>query len=98
MKQTLEYAIRNKLLVQLTYDPGLRVIEPHALGYGSEGQILLRAYQVSGSSASHEHVEWKLFRIDRAVSATTSGASFSVPRKGYKRGDQAMSLGIIIEL
>lgn len=98
MIPTLEHAIRNRLLVHLVYDPGLRVIEPHALGHGRDGQTLLRAYQVSGASASHEHTEWKLFRIDRAVSAAHNGVSFSGPRDGYKRGDKAMKLGIIVEL
>lgn len=98
MIELLKSAIGSRNLVYLSYDPGGRVIEPHALGYGSDGQILLRAYQVEGVSASGEHENWKLFRVDRISAADVDGTCFQGPRDGYRRGDRHMRRGIIIEL
>lgn len=91
-------AIRARKRVKIYYEPGERVIEPHCYGIGSNGQLLLRAFQVSGASASGEHAEWKLFRLDRMGPANDNGDEFNGPRPGYKRGDKAMKRKIIEEL
>lgn len=91
-------AIENKRCLSIDYEPGLRLIEPHALGTGSDGQILLRAYQVSGASASGEPEHWKLFRVDRIRDVTPDDTPSEAPRPGYKRGDRAMKQGIISEI
>lgn len=91
-------AITERRAIQLYYEPGLRIIEPHALGYGSSGQVLLRAFQTEGASASGEHVNWKLFRVDRIVRIETTGVCFDGPRPEYKRDDRAMKRGIISQL
>lgn len=91
-------AIQNKQVLRIDYSPGLRLIEPHAFGYSSDGNLLLRAYQIEGASASGEHEWWKLFRIDRAGTIEPSGANFDGPRPEYRRGDRGMKGGIIAEL
>jgi predicted DNA-binding transcriptional regulator YafY len=80
------------------YFPGERIIEPHAVGYGREGQLLLRAYQVEGASESGEPVHWKLFRLDRCEALEIEDATFDGPREGYRRGDSAMKRGVLEEL
>lgn len=91
-------AIAKKLILKIVYPPGARLVEPHALGRSAEGNLLLRAYQAEGASASGEHQWWKLFRIDRAESIELNGGEFDGPRPEYKRGDRAMKGGIIAEL
>jgi len=91
-------AIQGKRCLRINYDPGDRLIEPHTLGRGSDGQLLLRAYQVSGASNSGEHEHWKLFRVDRIHFIEPDYAVSNAPRHGYKRGDKAMKAGIISEL
>lgn len=91
-------AIQNKKCLRITYAPGGRVIEPHALGWGADVQLLLRAYQVDGASASGEHEHWKLFRVDRIVSIDPDDTSSDAPRPGYRPGDKAMKGGIISEV
>ena len=91
-------AINERHILQINYPPGIRVVEPHAIGYGSDGQILVRAFQTSGASASGEPVNWKLLRLDRFLGAVFTGTSFPGPRPGYKRGDSAMKRGIIAQL
>ena len=98
MQSVLITAIESRRLVSLWYDPGVRVVEPHALGYGSDGQLLLRAFQIEGASASNQPFNWKLFRLDRMRDANFNGRSFPAPCPEYKRNDPAMTRGIIAQL
>ncbi len=65
MHELLIQAIRERMVLTLYYEPGERIIEPHAYGLSAEGKPLLRAFQTAGASASGEHENWKLFRVDR---------------------------------
>ena len=98
MQSVLIVAIESRRLVSLWYDPGVRLVEPHALGFGSNGQLLLRAFQVDGASASRQYFNWKLFRLDRMRDASLSGGAFPAPRPEYKRDDFVMKRGIIAQL
>ena len=98
LEDLVERAVNERLVLIVNYHPGERLIEPHAYGYGSARQLLLRAYQTEGASASGEHEWWKLFRLDRFVSAQSHGVTFSGPRPEYRRGDKAMKGGIICEM
>jgi predicted DNA-binding transcriptional regulator YafY len=91
-------AIETRKRLSIQYNPGGRLIEPHAVGIGSSGQYLLRAFQVSGVSASGEHINWKLLRLDRLESVEVTEEIFPGPRPEYKRGDKAMTRQIIREL
>lgn len=98
MEGEISGAIRAKRVLNINYSPGNRTIEPHTFGRGSDGQLLLRGYQISGASASGEPTNWKLFRVDQIAKLSVSEATFDGPRPGYKRGDKAMKNGVIAEL
>lgn len=98
MREVIRRAVLEQRCLVLIYEPGPRIIEPHAYGYGSDGQILLRAYQIEGASASGEHEHWKLFRDDRIINVSLHGTTFEGPREGYKENDKAMKRGIIAQL
>lgn len=91
-------AIQNKQLIQINYFSGERVIEPHAIGRSKDGNILFRAYQRSGASASGEHAYWKLFRMDRAGGVQEMCEQFAGPRPQYNPNDPAMKGGVIARL
>ncbi len=91
MNNEILAAINGLRIVRLYYEPGWRTIECHAYGTSTEGHELLRAYQTEGASASGEHVNWKLFRVDRIGKLETLAGTFAGPRPGYKRGDSAMT-------
>ena len=91
-------AIRRRHLLLINYDPGHRIVEPHAFGESKDGNQLLRAFQVSGASLSNEHVNWKLFRVDRAISISLHTETFNGPRPDYNRDDKAMKGRIIEQL
>jgi len=91
-------AIQQQRALTINYHPGLREIEPHAVGYGKRRQLLLRAFQTRGASASGKHADWKLFRVDRVAISPQMADHFGGPRPGYRRGDPAMTGGIIAQL
>ena len=92
MNPTICQAINEQRLLRLYYDPGLRTVEPHAHGESRGGNDLLRAFQTSGASASGEHVNWKLFRLDRITSLELLEETFPGSRPEYRRNDKAMAL------
>lgn len=98
MLTTIKNAIERRERLVIHYFPGRRIIEPHALGYSAAGDILLRAYQTEGESASGEHEHWKLFRVDRMERVVSAFENFDAPREGYKENDKAMKGGIISQL
>ncbi len=98
MKNDIVVAIRTKRRLRIWYGPGERLIEPHALGYSTDRNLLLRAFQVEGASASGEHDDWKLFRVDRIKSEAPTNLYFDEPRPDYRRDEKAMKGGIIAQV
>lgn len=98
MNSIICQAIRERRLLRLNYDPGSRTIEPHAHGESKDGNELLRAYQTAGASASGEHENWKLFRVDRITSLELLAERFAGPRTGYNPDDPAMKGGVFCHL
>jgi hypothetical protein len=91
MNQVILSAIANKAVLRLEYHGFYRVVEPHAYGVNDLGHELLRCYQTSGGSESHEQQGWKLLLLSETYSISQSGATFAGARQDYKRGDKAMS-------
>ena len=98
METQIADAIHERRRLQIEYFPGLRTIEPHALGYSQDQNLLLRAYQTEGASASGEHESWKLFRLERVGSLQPTDEIFDGPRPQYNPDDMAMKGGIIARL
>ena len=95
MSDTIRQAITERHVLEVLYDSGVRSIEPHALGYSSEGALLLRAFQRSGASSSGDRRDWKLLRVDKIKRASPTGEKFVGVRPGYKRDDPAMARMVI---
>lgn len=98
MVEVLQKAIEQRMTLRIGYAPGLREIEPHALGLSADGNYLLRAWQVKGAAHKGEHTAWKLFRLDAMDEVVHIGPVFEGPREGYRKGDRAMKGGITAEL
>ena len=84
-------ALRRKRLLELSYDGYSRAVEVHAVGWSKDGCAIMRAWQVRGGSASGERSGWKLMRLDEASASRVLDEASEAPRRGYKRGDAAMS-------
>lgn len=92
-------AIETRAIIRVWYSAGERIIEPHAIGRGGAGQILLRAWQCEGASVSERNRgSWKMFLLDRMSACVMTGMGFRKARKGYRQGDRHMVGGIIAEI
>jgi predicted nucleotidyltransferase component of viral defense system len=68
--EIIRFAAANHLCVDLTYDGGIRRIEPYSLRQTSEGNFVLHAIR----SDSGEH---RSYRVDRMQDASVTGQSFT---------------------
>jgi hypothetical protein len=85
-------ALRQGKCLQLSYDGYVRVVEVHAVGVTQEGNDIMRVWQVRGGSNSRNPTGWKLLRLDEAFGAHVTDEKSEAPRRGYKRGDEAMQV------
>lgn len=98
MNDLVAKAIETKTVLRLYYDTGWRLVEPHCLGIGKDGQILLRAYQIHGATKSGDNNNWKLFRLDNPHLLEVTNDNFIGPRPLYNPNDPVMKRGIIKSL
>ena len=89
-KELLTSAINNRKVVTFTYDEKPRMIEPHAVGTDSKGDIVLRGFQIDGESQTSPRA-WKLFKAEKIVDLEVTNVTFISARPGYKTGDRAMT-------
>lgn len=91
MNQTIINAINNMGILSFIYKGKPRVVEPHAYGMGSDGNDLLRAYQVGGySSSSGRLPKWRLFEVNEINNLSPIDEKFNEARPSYHRNDQIM--------
>jgi len=83
-------AIREGRCLEVTYDGRTRMVEVHAVGYASTGNLVMRVWQVSGGSRSGARTNWRLMIVGKAWLARLSDTRSQAPRSGYKRGDKDM--------
>lgn len=93
-------AIQNRKVLVIYYDgdepggKGMRLIEPVCLGKTSAGNMALRAWDYEGAShtaylQTQPLPGWRLFRLDKIISASPSGYVFNEPRPNYNpNGDK----------
>lgn len=88
--ETAAQAMSEQVAVEVHYGGLKRTMEIHAIGVGSDGRHLIRAWQVSGGSSSGERTGWKLLRSDDISSMRKLVDKSLAPRKGYRRDDSSM--------
>ena len=91
MNPTICFAIKSQRVIRISYDGGLRTVEPYCHGVSIAGFDLLRAYQTSGYSASRQSIEWKLIYVNQIQSLALTEVLFSGRRRGYNPNDSAMA-------
>jgi len=89
--KSLVFSITDMHLVSFQYNGCRRVVEPHCLGRSRSGALLLRAYQVEGSSTSGPIPGWRLFKCEGLRNLEVLARQFTRPRPDYKSGDSAMT-------
>ena len=90
MTDTIFRAIAEKRTLKFYYDSGkgrsLREVEPHALGYDSNDDLTLSAWQLSGGSGTG----FRDFHVSNLSALSITDRNFSGPRPGYNRQDKTL--------
>lgn len=84
-------AIRSRSVLEIYYDGGTRIIEPHCHGTSTAGNEVLRAFQVSGYSNSGRPHDWKLFVVSKIRNMNVRNQTFLENRPLYSPRDKNMS-------
>lgn len=81
-------AIKQRRLLQFSYDGHQRVVIPAAHGqHATTHNPVLRAYQVSGSSASRVPPFWSMFTVTKMSNVLVLDESFDTDPTDYVRND-----------
>lgn len=86
MRDMLCRAIESRSVITFSYKGVQRVVEPHLLGFDSDGDLTLSAWQVSGSAPA----VWRDFHVSRMGPVNLTGQTFTTPRPGFNRGDETI--------
>lgn len=82
-------AIRSRQIISFAYDGHPRIVEPAAFGrHASTGNLVLRGYQVGGSSRTRLVPLWDLFLVEKMGSPAVTGETFAEVPPKYKRDDK----------
>ena len=106
--ETVLDCVRNKKTCIIYYDgdepggKGLRQIEPVAIGYSKAGNLVVRAWEDSGSShrgylKTRPMPGWRFFRLDKILSMKPTGEIFNQIRPNFNpNGDKSMNRVILV--
>ncbi|WP_089083287.1 hypothetical protein [Aquitalea magnusonii] len=83
-------AINDRKVISLNYDGLDRLIEPHAVGVSSAGNVALLCFQIAGDHTTAGH-DWNLFTLSKITNLDVTDSNFESPQPGYKRGDRGMT-------
>ena len=78
--------IRNQQVFEFRYDGGMRWVEPHLLGYDSNDELTLLAWQRDGESGEG----WRKFHVSKMDALSSTNETFPEPHLGYDPNDEAL--------
>ena len=90
MNKQICNAVRSKKLFQFYYNGGQRTVEPYCYAISRNGNELLRAFQISGYSASGKAQGWKLFSVNDMNNLLILDDTFNALRPEYNPDDPVM--------
>jgi len=79
-------AIRDKRIISFRYKGAIRTVEPHLVGYDSDGDLTLSAWQLSGGSGQG----FRDFHVGKLSGLTITDQAFAGPRRGYNPRDRTL--------
>lgn len=74
--QTLREAIEKLQVIIFNYSGSDRIVQPYVFGLSSEGNPLLRGYQLQGESRSGKGPGWRVFQVRKMISVDLYGEWF----------------------
>lgn len=99
VQDTICQAIREKKLLQFSYEDTTRVVEPHQLGDNKLNNLALSAYWVRGYSESQETTtRWREYLVEQMSAVVVLDEQFDGARPDYKRTPNRIFYSAICEL
>ena len=89
MRTLIIDAIKNKNVIEFTYDGESRTVEPHCFGLTTKNNEAIRAFQIDGFSSTG-NMGWKLYDLSKADNFNVLLDTFTT-RYDYKKDDKGMS-------
>lgn len=86
MQTTICQAIPDRMVILLYCDGRPRQVEPHIVGYDSDGDLTLSCWQLSGGGG----VGWRDFHVSKLGGLSITEQQFSGPRPGYNPNDKTL--------
>jgi hypothetical protein len=94
-EKTITDAIRNRRVLEFSYNGQPRIVEPQTYGISTTGHPLLRGFQRTGGSISGYTTGLRLFEIGKISDLRQKRESFAKARPKHNPNDRAMSKVII---
>jgi hypothetical protein len=88
-------AIRNKLVVEFTYDRQSRVVQPHIVWRDKSGGTIVECWQTGGYTSRGAIPCWSRYSVERIAQVHVTGDRFSAPQPKFnadRPGDIICSL------
>ena len=86
-------AITGRRVVEFDYDGHHRVVQPAAAGpHATTGNMVLRGYQIGGTSSSRPVPLWDLFKVDKIRNWAMRSNTFAENPPGYSKGDKHINV------
>jgi predicted DNA-binding transcriptional regulator YafY len=76
-------AISERRILTFNYSGHARIVEPHAYGIATSGDLVLHGYQTSTGGVSGKPPGWRTFVVSEISSLTVSSDNFAGPRSDY---------------
>lgn len=92
MEKRICDSIRDRKIIEFSYEGGIRVVEPHCYGLQREtGREVLLGYQTGGYTRSGGVPDWRVYDISKVSDLRITDISFLGPRSGYNPEDPQFS-------
>jgi hypothetical protein len=86
----IKSALKERHVVRFIYKGHERVVEPHALGKGTDDKPVLLGWQTGGGSQSEPPPGWRVFLITDIQGLAVTKTTFAEPRPDYHKGGRGL--------
>jgi predicted DNA-binding transcriptional regulator YafY len=94
-EKTIIDAIRNRMVVEFSYNGQPRIVEPQTYGVSATGHPTLRGYQRAGGSISGYTRGLRLFELAKISKLRQTAERFAQAQPEHNPNDSAMSKVIV---
>jgi len=92
MQAIICQAIKERKVLQFSYEGNIRIVEPFTLGnHKDTGNLVLSAFRIGGYSKSANEPQWRLYIVNEMQNLSSTNQRAMATRPGYNPNDSRMS-------